>query len=208
MLSGTSGITAKSHAMFGVASFEFGLCCLRRVPIGHRYCATSYGYYTFTRIVTCGIAACSCRISGRPNQQSMVNCLGTHCRVVQSDISYSRRDARGVDNMLNSQNRYDASRAPRRARCKWKAIRSFKMKSGFRSCASAAASSSASGISRHKITHTFTSIWAMPMKSSAPIVLRYSLSIQAWAQTKPTRQIVLTKRQTEKDTLDPFTRWS
>jgi len=71
---------------------------------------------------------------------------------------------------------------------------------------SAAASSSVSGISRHKITHTFTSIWAMPMKSSAPIVLRYSVSIQAWAQTKPTRQIVLTKRQTEKDTLDPFTR--
>src|SRR5882672_11231408 len=66
------------------------------------------------------------------------------------------------------------------------------MKLGCRSCALAAASSSASGISRRKITHTFTSIWAMSVRSSAPIALRYSVSIRAWAHTKPIRLIVLT----------------
>ena len=71
------------------------------------------------------------------------------------------------------------------------------MKSGCRSCALAAASSSALGISRRKITHTFTSIWAMPVRSSAPIALRYSVSIRAWAHTKPIRQIVLTVTWTE-----------
>ncbi len=71
------------------------------------------------------------------------------------------------------------------------------MKSGCRSCALAAASSGALGISRRKITHTFTSIWAMPVISSAPIALRYSVSIRAWAHTKPIRQIVLTVTWTE-----------
>ena len=71
------------------------------------------------------------------------------------------------------------------------------MKSGCRSCGLAAASSSALGISRRKITHTFTSIWAMPVRSSAPIALRYSVSIRAWAHTKPIRQIVLTVTWTE-----------
>jgi hypothetical protein len=71
------------------------------------------------------------------------------------------------------------------------------MKSGCRSCALAAASSSALGISRRKITHTFTSIWAMPVRSSAPIALRYSVSIRAWPHTKPIRQIVLTVTWTE-----------
>src|SRR2546427_4633687 len=66
------------------------------------------------------------------------------------------------------------------------------MKSGSRSCALAAASSSALGISRRKITHTSTSIWAMPVRSAAPIALRYSVSIRAWAHTKLIRQIVLT----------------
>src|SRR5437763_88562 len=75
------------------------------------------------------------------------------------------------------------------------------MKSGSRSCALAAASSSALGISRRKITHTSTSIWAMPVRSSAPIALRYSGSIRAWAHTKLIRQIVLSVTWTEKDAL-------
>ena len=75
------------------------------------------------------------------------------------------------------------------------------MKSGCRSCALAAASSSALGISRRKITHTSTSIWAMPVRSSAPIALRYSVSIRAWAHTKLIRQIVLSVTWTEKDAL-------
>jgi hypothetical protein len=66
------------------------------------------------------------------------------------------------------------------------------MKSGCRSCALAAASSSALGINHRKITHTSTSRWAMPVRSSAPIALRYSASIRAWAHTKLIRQIVLT----------------
>jgi hypothetical protein len=78
------------------------------------------------------------------------------------------------------------------ARCRWKVIRSFIMKSGSRSCALAAASSSALGINRRKITPTSTSIWAMPVRSAAPIALRYSVSIRAWAHTKLIRQIVLT----------------
>jgi hypothetical protein len=80
----------------------------------------------------------------------------------------------------------------RYGRCRWKVIRSFIMKSGSRSCALAAASSSALGINRRKITHTSTSIWAMPVRSAAPIALRYSVSIRAWAHTKLIRQIVLT----------------
>ena len=71
------------------------------------------------------------------------------------------------------------------------------MKSGCRSCALAAASSSALGINRRKITHTSTSIWAMPVRSSAPIALRYSVSIRAWVHTKLIRQIVLTVTWTE-----------
>ena len=73
---------------------------------------------------------------------------------------------------------------------------------GSRSCASAAASSSASGPNRRKITHTSTSIWA-PVTSSAPIALRYSVSIRAWAHTKLIRQIVLTVRQTVLAVHDP-----
>ena len=83
------------------------------------------------------------------------------------------------------------------ARCRWNVIRSFIMKSGCRSCALAAVSSSALGISRRKITHTSTSIWAMPVRSSAPIALRYSFSIRAWVHTKLIRQIVLTVTWTE-----------
>src|SRR5712692_356570 len=71
------------------------------------------------------------------------------------------------------------------------------MKSGSRSCALAAASSSALGINRRKITHTSTSIWAMPVRSAAPIALRYSVSIRAWAHTKLIRRIVLTVTWTE-----------
>ena len=71
------------------------------------------------------------------------------------------------------------------------------MKSGCRSCALAAASSSALGISRRKITHTSTSIWALPVRSAAPIALLYSASIRAWAHTRPIRQIVLTVTWTE-----------
>jgi hypothetical protein len=71
------------------------------------------------------------------------------------------------------------------------------MKSGCRSCVLAAASSSALGISRRKITHTSTSIWAMPVRSSAPIALHYSVSIRAWVHTKLIRQIVLTVTWTE-----------
>src|SRR5213080_1344850 len=51
-----------------------------------------------------------------------------------------------------------------------------------------------------KITHTSTSIWAMPVRSSAPIALRYSVSIR-WAHTKLIRQIVLSVTWTEKDAL-------
>lgn len=83
------------------------------------------------------------------------------------------------------------------ARCRWKAIQRFIMKSGCGSCALAAASSSALGINRRKITHTSTSRWAMPVRSSAPIALRYSASIPAWAHTKLIRQIVLTVTGTE-----------
>ncbi len=53
------------------------------------------------------------------------------------------------------------------------------------------------GINRRKITHTCTSRWAMPVRSSAPIALRYSASIRAWAHTKLIRQIVLTVTGTE-----------
>ena len=48
------------------------------------------------------------------------------------------------------------------------------------------------GDSRRKITRTSISIWAMPVRSSAPIALRYSVSIQAWAHMKLIRQIVFT----------------
>src|SRR3977135_2526053 len=41
------------------------------------------------------------------------------------------------------------------------------------------------------------SIWAMPVRSSAPIALRYSVSIRAWAHAKLIRQIVLTVTGTE-----------
>ena len=71
------------------------------------------------------------------------------------------------------------------------------MKSGCRQCALAVASSSALGINHRKITHTSTSRWAMPVRSSAPIALRYSASIRAWAHTKLIRQIVLTVTGTE-----------
>src|SRR6202040_1299521 len=71
------------------------------------------------------------------------------------------------------------------------------MKSGCRSCALAAASSSALGINHRKITHTSTSRSAMPVRSSAPIALRYSASIRAWAHTKLIRQIVLSVTGTE-----------
>src|SRR5882724_2758594 len=71
------------------------------------------------------------------------------------------------------------------------------MKSGCRSRALAAASSSALGTNRRKIIHTSTSIWAMPVRSSVPIALRYSVSIRAWAQTRPIRQIVPTLTWTE-----------
>src|SRR5206468_9610380 len=80
------------------------------------------------------------------------------------------------------------------------------MKSGSRSCALAAASSSALGISRRKITHTSTSIWAMPVRSAAPIALRYSVSIRAWAHTKLIRQIVLTVTWTELKSSNAFSR--
>jgi hypothetical protein len=83
-------------------------------------------------------------------------------------------------------------------RCRWKVIRSFIMKSGCPSCASAAASSNVLGISRRKITLISTSIWAMPARSSALIALRYSVSIRACAHTNPIRQIVLTVTWSEK----------
>jgi hypothetical protein len=83
------------------------------------------------------------------------------------------------------------------ARCRWKVIRSFIMKSARRSCALAAASSNALGRSRHKITLISTSIWAIPARSSAPTALRCSVSIRAWAHTKPIPQIVLTLTWTE-----------
>ena len=44
---------------------------------------------------------------------------------------------------------------------------------------------------------TSTLIWAMPVTSSAPIALRYSASIRAWAHTKLIRQIVLMVTGTE-----------
>ena len=55
-----------------------------------------------------------------------------------------------------------------------------------------AESSSALGRNRRKTTHTSTLIWAMPVRSSAHIVPRYSVSIRAWVHTKLIRQIVLT----------------
>ena len=71
------------------------------------------------------------------------------------------------------------------------------MKSGCQSCALAAESSHALGISRRKITHTSTSIWAMPARSFAPTALRYSVSIRPWVHTKLIRQIVLTLARSE-----------
>ena len=71
------------------------------------------------------------------------------------------------------------------------------MKSGCQWCALAPESSHALGISLRKITHTSTSIWAMPARSSAPIALRYSVSIRAWVHAKLIRQIVLTLTRTE-----------
>ena len=71
------------------------------------------------------------------------------------------------------------------------------MKLACRSFALAAASLSALGLSRRKITHTSTSIWAKPVRSSAPIALRYSGSIRAWAHMKLIRQIALTVTWTE-----------
>ena len=83
-------------------------------------------------------------------------------------------------------------------RRRWlRCIRSFIMKSGCRSCALAAVSSSALGISRRKITHTSTSIWAMPTRSFARIARRYSVSTRAWAHMKLTRGIVPTVTWTE-----------
>ena len=70
------------------------------------------------------------------------------------------------------------------ASCGWKVIQSFITKSGCQWSALVATSSSASGISRRKITHTSTSIWAMPARSSAPIALRYSVSIRPWVHAK------------------------
>jgi hypothetical protein len=66
------------------------------------------------------------------------------------------------------------------------------MKLGCRSCALAAESSSVLAKDRRKITHTSTSIWALPVRSSAPIVLRYFVSIRTWVHAKLIRQIVLT----------------
>ncbi len=83
------------------------------------------------------------------------------------------------------------------ASCGWNIIQSFITKSGCQWSALVATSSSASGISRRKITHTSTSIWAMPAKLSAPIALRYSVSIRPWVHTKLIRQIVLTLARTE-----------
>jgi hypothetical protein len=60
------------------------------------------------------------------------------------------------------------------ASCGWKVIQSFITKSGCQSSALVATSSSASGISRRKLTHTSTSIWAMPARLSAPLAPRYS----------------------------------
>ena len=53
------------------------------------------------------------------------------------------------------------------------------------------------GDSRRKITHTSTSIWAMPARSFARIARRYSVSIRAWANMMLIRQIVLTLTWTE-----------
>jgi hypothetical protein len=71
------------------------------------------------------------------------------------------------------------------------------MNSACRSCALAAASSSALGLSRRKITLISTSIWAIPARSSAPTALRYSVSIRAWERTKLIRQIALMVTWTE-----------
>ena len=81
--------------------------------------------------------------------------------------------------------------------CRCKVIRSFTMKSECRSSALAAASLSALGLCRRKITHTSTSIWAMRVGSSARIAPRYSISIRVWAHMKLIRQIVLTVTWTE-----------
>ena len=71
------------------------------------------------------------------------------------------------------------------------------MKLACRSSALVAASLSASGPSRRKITRTSTSIWAIPARLSAPIAQRYSVSTRAWARMKLIRQIVLTVIWTE-----------
>ena len=79
----------------------------------------------------------------------------------------------------------------------WKVIQSFITKSGCQWSALVATSSSASGISRRKITHTSTSIWATPARLSAPIAPRYSVSIRPSVRAKLIRQIVLTSARTE-----------
>ena len=56
-----------------------------------------------------------------------------------------------------------------------------------------------SGISHRKITVISTSIWAIPARSSAPIALRYSVSIRACAHANPIRRTVLTVTWSEND---------
>jgi hypothetical protein len=73
----------------------------------------------------------------------------------------------------------------------------FHNEAGYQSCSLAAASSGALGINRRKTTHTSILIWAMPVRSSAPIVLRYSASMRVCVHTKLIRQIVLTVTWTE-----------
>ena len=108
--------------------------------------------------------------------------------------------SRGADRALARRSMHGTLRhrsGAQAARCRCQVIRSFTMTLGCRSCALAAASSSALGITRRKITHTSTSRSALPVRSSAPIALRYSASIRAWAHTKLIRQIVLTVTGTE-----------
>jgi len=68
------------------------------------------------------------------------------------------------------------------ARCRWKVIRSFIMKSGSDRAPLAAASSSALGINRRKITHTSTSKMGDASEIVCPYCLyRYSASIPSLA---------------------------
>jgi len=127
------------------------------------------------------------------------------CRSHRSAVHERRRLRRTLASAVASEPHGTAGARIEKSSAQWvrlncgrcEVIRSFTMKSECRSSALAAASLSALGLYRRKITHTSTSIWAMRVASFAPIARRYSISIRVWAHMKLIRQIVLAATWTE-----------